>query len=1208
MFTLLRNYIREQKNSWLQVFGLGFLIIIMVTTFLSLNFATTFLTNQYNNDIAQNELHQYIYINTPFTNHSDTRFNVTPYDWDEDNTFLENMNYFVQDENGNNTIVGDKLAKATFQIKHAPGYDDSDPNHPNYLYRFIFADSSQNLFIGEKFSQKFINHHWIDFKLSLPLNYPSEAQHLTELKNFAAMIEQYVYDPNRAETYHNQVNFFINSQAALEKFHEMVSNGKITYATRDYGYDDEVNESRIYQQFVIGMLYGDNVSWRRISTLTDIIMTGKTLSFIQTTPQDVIGAPILVKDGGPSLVSQPLKNDEILIYKDFAQQNNLKIGDSYIFAGHKFFIRGFATSTIAANKGYYFGKVDDKNQSVAFVNQFTFNEIYSDPYVKLLTSDFVVYNPDRASKNIDKTIDNYWLYSYFHQAYLKKLKNGTLGHYKRLRPISNLMDASFMQPENYNLKDYNNVFESVSLNQIAGLKSIFQQISSVFLTLIFVITTVIIFIIIFKMIDRNKQLIGILKANGYQSWKLNLALILSIIVPLILFAILGSIIAIFVSKFIITGFTSTFALISVNFSFYLLPTLLVIILPILVLFIISFLIVAYLLRTPPLTLINNSWSKKKYNFSIGVVFSVLTHFLIKKFNYRNKLVITNTFRSLGKMSLIVIVSFFASTLVLFALASNGLINNMLGLQFASINYKYGSQYDFDGNITNNFINANGDLLYKKEEVKDIKARPSLYAPIRQALVDWINDPNSHPIVNCRYGYIMGSELLKIRTEIIEPALSNPNVPQSFKDFWHKNQYFIDYLTNNNGKSNTDLMINFGLLAYNSNLENPYSQFNFSDAHDFNVNNFDSSIYYDNQINSLMGDWDTMFGTPRTCYGVNDNTANYLNPNFNITNFSTFSNLTLDNMKNSSWWQNQNFINTRNQLINKLGIKNPDTASVQIIPMVGSLAPAIKNKSNGGDGNSLNKTVIYRYTGLDKQIKYIIGVVYDGAKNLLTNNILMPEKWLDQIILGNANSNLISSFGNAKFTNLDSNELHNYLPIITQNNNYNFDISQISNSSYLNSKGITPGLKLLYDVNSIKELIKAQQYTFQVLLTFFGIFLVLLTMMIIIIISNINIRDNLILINILRSLGYSFFEISYIFLVVTLPLLIICGIFSIYVAPLLVGILSSSLTNFTNIFFPVVFRWWYYGLSFLTIILIYFISYLITWKLNVSHRHLVKLTK
>ncbi len=38
MFKLLRNYIREQKNNLLQMFGLGFLVMIMIIAFLSLNF------------------------------------------------------------------------------------------------------------------------------------------------------------------------------------------------------------------------------------------------------------------------------------------------------------------------------------------------------------------------------------------------------------------------------------------------------------------------------------------------------------------------------------------------------------------------------------------------------------------------------------------------------------------------------------------------------------------------------------------------------------------------------------------------------------------------------------------------------------------------------------------------------------------------------------------------------------------------------------------------------------------------------------------------------------------------------------------------------------------------------------------------------------------------------------------------------------------
>lgn len=150
--------------------------------------------------------------------------------------------------------------------------------------------------------------------------------------------------------------------------------------------------------------------------------------------------------------------------------------------------------------------------------------------------------------------------------------------------------------------------------------------------------------------------------------------------------------------------------------------------------------------------------------------------------------------------------------------------------------------------------------------------------------------------------------------------------------------------------------------------------------------------------------------------------------------------------------------------------------------------------------------------------------------------------------------------------------------------------------------------MIYDVNSIKDMFKARQYSLQTLIILFGFFSIVLSFMIIIIISNINIRDNLVLINILQSLGYSAVEISYIFLLLTVPILIIFALFSILIAPILTGVVATIISNFLSINVPIIFKWWYFALTILTVLLIYFISYVITWSLNVKHKKLTSLTR
>ncbi|WP_342261478.1 hypothetical protein [Spiroplasma endosymbiont of Notiophilus biguttatus] len=54
MVKIFFNYLREQRKNIIQVLGLGFLVMIMIITFLSIKFSDQYLENQYLNDISQN--------------------------------------------------------------------------------------------------------------------------------------------------------------------------------------------------------------------------------------------------------------------------------------------------------------------------------------------------------------------------------------------------------------------------------------------------------------------------------------------------------------------------------------------------------------------------------------------------------------------------------------------------------------------------------------------------------------------------------------------------------------------------------------------------------------------------------------------------------------------------------------------------------------------------------------------------------------------------------------------------------------------------------------------------------------------------------------------------------------------------------------------------------------------------------------------------
>lgn len=1007
MLKLLRNYIREQKNNLLQVLGLGILVIIMIVSVLSINFANNYIYKQYINEIAQNDFHQYSYFKT--LDKTNFRSNNSK------DAYLENMKYY--DENYD--IIESKLENATFQLQLL--------DNVKHTYRFIIAggdaNSKEYFAIGQNLAT-ITNHKYIDFKVNIPFNYPTIATHDKEVNDKVALLDKYVYDGTNVE---NKTNFMITSVTALKTYNDKIFK-KLPFANKVYTATDIDDEAKLYSMLTMGMLY-ENIQYMQVVIVNDLLITGKNFAFVQSEPSDIVNRPIITKNGGESLEEKPLQDNEILIYQEFARLNSLHIGQSYVLAGRTFIIRGYATSSLAANS-YFYLPTDFKNNTVA------------------------------------------------------------------------------------------------------------------------------------------------------------------ISVP--------------VAHFIITTYANFIALISYGWYFNVGISILIVIIPIISITVISFSLILFLLRIKPLDLITNNVSTKKYYLNVGFIFSFIFCFVIRKFTYRNKLAAITSIRSLGKILIMSFTSIFAASLVFFAAAASGLVNDMLGSQFSGIVFNYQNTYQFTDNIKDNFFTNDNKLMYKFDSVDDIKDKSSLYPQIMNAINGLIDNPTAPAVINFRGGYIMGSELLKIRKKIIEPNFAN--FSPAFQQFWNDNIILIDFLTNKNGQSNTDLMFSFGLVPYEKKQEMPYTQVAFDKANWLDLNGCClEKIYYDNDTQKLSDAAFSLWASPRVAYGINESLDQFLKPDLNISDFKTFSNLTLSKMKTSTNWQDQQFIKIRKQLIASLGIKNPDSSCVQFIPMATSSLPTINNLYDGGE--KLGNTIIYTVYGLDKQTKYIIGVAYDTFNRLQPNIALLPQTWLNSIILGTKdNDSLNITFANSKLSKFSDNEFQHYLPIISTKNDYKIDLSQVANVGYFKSKGISSSLSTVYNINNLRNIMRTNQYSLQVVIIFFGIFSVILAFMIVTIITNIMVCDNLILINILRSLGYSAPEVSYNFFFVMIPIIVISSLVAVFIVPNLVGVLAQLLTNFANILFPVVFRWWYFAIMIFTNIVIYFLAFVITWKLNINNKQLMNLTK
>lgn len=146
--------------------------------------------------------------------------------------------------------------------------------------------------------------------------------------------------------------------------------------------------------------------------------------------------------------------------------------------------------------------------------------------------------------------------------------------------------------------------------------------------------------------------------------------------------------------------------------------------------------------------------------------------------------------------------------------------------------------------------------------------------------------------------------------------------------------------------------------------------------------------------------------------------------------------------------------------------------------------------------------------------------------------------------------------NAKMSKFNDNELQHYLTFINTKNNYQLDLTKILNSDYITANSFTSSLNGIVPTGNEKAALKSNEVNIQLLIGFFAICSIILSFMIMTLITNIFIRDNWILINILKVLGYNTMEVSYNFMIIIIPIILTFSIFSIFITPLLINMLAQ----------------------------------------------------
>lgn len=354
------------------------------------------------------------------------------------------------------------------------------------------------------------------------------------------------------------------------------------------------------------------------------------------------------------------KNDkEITMLPKYAKINNIKIGDYYKIGDTKYKVVGFtyAPDYIYPLVSYSAIMFDDKKNNVIYVNKEDYKEINGteEKTFSILYKDGVKRQFEISTEISDDSET--------------KVKDDDMT--KILFDESGIVTMS--------------IFTVTRLGRIAALQLEFatdRLFAEYFLYLLLGIAVFVIAIVTKKRIEDERLQIGVLKSLGYSPFSIAISYLVYPIIGSLIGGLLGYLIGSIVSAPLCSMFISYFVVPLGNYKMelkYLLTSLLV---PTILLSILSYIIALFMLRKKPLALLKEG-SNLKINIFSKIV-NKITSFLPFKYKFKYSL----AFRSLPKLLVVAITSFFTGMLIVLTLIGMNLMNNIIDKSFEGMKYDY----------------------------------------------------------------------------------------------------------------------------------------------------------------------------------------------------------------------------------------------------------------------------------------------------------------------------------------------------------------------------------------------------------------------------------------------------------------------------------------------------------------------------------------
>lgn len=352
----------------------------------------------------------------------------------------------------------------------------------------------------------------------------------------------------------------------------------------------------------------------------------------------------------------PTKNNEITILPKYAKKHNIKINDKYKIGDKEYKVVGFtyAPDYIYPLVSYSSFMFDEETNNVVYINKDNFEDISG--VEELSYSVFYHGKMDRKFDIAEMTKD-------------------------KKHPKDNDVTKIFYGDDGATVS----IFAATRLGRISSLQLEFKtdrMFAEYFLYVLLGISVFVIAIITKKRIEDERLQIGVLKSLGYRPLSIAVSYLVYPIIGSLIGGILGYIIGVLVNGPLAEIYVSFFLVPLANFkieSKYLINCLM---LPTVLLSVLSYIIAIFMLRKKPLVLLKEG-SNLKVNF-----LSKIANKITRKLPFKYKFKYNLAFRSIPKLLVVAITSFFTGMLIVLTLIGFNLMESLIDKSFDGMKYDY----------------------------------------------------------------------------------------------------------------------------------------------------------------------------------------------------------------------------------------------------------------------------------------------------------------------------------------------------------------------------------------------------------------------------------------------------------------------------------------------------------------------------------------